>query len=126
MDPANIRAHARSARGLEREITQTRTKNPPHPRIGGTRGYPVWQRRNTLRAFIRSLDYDYAARTIGCHPISVRRWVHRLVQHRMAGGVQKNQITDADQLLLSICIFIYPDASSDYICIFIIANGGQV
>ena len=126
MDPANIRAHARSARGLERELTQTRTQNPPHPRRGGTKGYPLWQRAKSVRAFNRSLDYDFAAGIIGCHPVSVRRWENRITPHRMTGGIQKTRITDADQLLLSICICIYPDASSDDICIFIIANNGVV
>ena len=126
MDPANIRAHARSARGLERELTQTRTQNPPHPRFGGTRWYPLWQRAKTIRVFKWSLDYNFAAGIIGCHLVSVRRWEYRPILHRMTGGIPNKQITDADQLLLSICIFIYPDASSDDICIFIIANGGEV
>ena len=89
MDPANIRAHARSARGLERELTQIKTQNPPHPRIGGTRGYPVWQRSKIIRAFNWSLDYNFAASIIGCRPISVRRWENRLIPHRMTGGYQK-------------------------------------
>ena len=90
MDPANIRAHARSARGLERELTQRRTQNPPHPRRGGTRGYPLWQRVKTIRAFNRTLDYDFAADIIGCHPISVRRWEERLMPHRMGDSKTPN------------------------------------
>ena len=30
----------------------------------------------------------------------------------------------ADQLLLTICLYIYPHASSDEIAVFIVANGG--
>ena len=126
MDPANTRVHARSARGLERELQQERTQNPHHPRFGGTRGYPVWQRSLTIWCFNQYQNYERAANVIGCHPVSVRRWENRLIPFRMTGGIQKSSITDADQLLLSICIFIYPDATSDDICTFIIANGGQV
>ena len=126
MDAANARAHARSARGLERELHQARTQNPPHPRFGGTRGYPIWERSRSLHSFHEHYNYGLAANVVGCHPSSVRRWENRLIPYRMTGGIQKSSITDADQLLLSICIFIYPDASSDEICIFIIANGGQV
>ena len=126
MDPANTCAISRSARGLDREVEQRRTLNPPHPSLGGTRGYPTWQRARALATLYNFLNYDLAAATIGCSAISVRRWENRAMPHRMCGGVQKQSITGADQLLLSICLYIYPDASTDDICIFIIANGGAV
>ena len=44
----------------------------------------------------------------------------------MAGGRDREQLTGADQLLLSICVFIYPEASSDKIAAFIHSNGGDI
>ena len=41
-------------------------------------------------------------------------------------GMVKNNIVGEDQLLLSICLYIYPDASADKICTFIVANGGGI
>ena len=46
--------------------------------------------------------------------------------YRMCGGKNKVPLTAADQLFLSICLYIYPSASSDELCIFIIVNGGEV
>ena len=126
MDPANTRAQSRSDRGLEREREQLRTSNPPHPSRGGTRGYPIWQRIRALDSYDINLSYAEAADRIGCSQRSVLRWQSRLSPYRMCGGTSKLHITGADQLLLSICLYIYPEASTDELCTFIIANGGDV
>ena len=44
----------------------------------------------------------------------------------MAGGRQRDHFTGADQLLLSIYIYIYPSASLDETAIFIHSNGGDI
>jgi len=44
----------------------------------------------------------------------------------MCGGIAKQQVTGADQLLLSIYLYIYPKANADNLCIFIILNGEGV
>ena len=44
----------------------------------------------------------------------------------MTNGAQREQLTGADQLLLSICMFIYPTASNDKIAAFIHPNGGDI
>jgi len=44
----------------------------------------------------------------------------------MAGGAQRDNITGADQLLLTICIFIHPEASLDEIAAFVHSNGGDL
>ena len=126
MDPANTRAAARSQRGLPRELEIDRTENYSHPRRGGTRGYPLWQRIRALQTLVLTNSYELAAESIGCSPVSVRRWEERLIPFRMNGNKERRQITAADQLLLSICLYIYPDASLDEISIFIVANGGEV
>ena len=46
--------------------------------------------------------------------------------YRMTGGRQREQLTGGDQLLLSLCLFIYPDASTDEIAIFIHSSGGDI
>ena len=50
---------------------------------------------------------------------SVRRWEIRLYHYRMTGGAP------SISLLLAICLYIYPHASSDEIAAFIVANGGD-
>jgi len=42
----------------------------------------------------------------------------------MTGGAPRINFCGADQLLLTICLYIYPHASSDEIAAFIVANGG--
>ena len=61
MDPANTIAISKSVRGLDREITIDRTKNPRHPSRGGNRGYPTWQRNRAMNSFNRHHDYERAA-----------------------------------------------------------------
>ena len=41
-------------------------------------------------------------------------------------GTKKIQLTGADQLLLSICLYIYQNATADELCVFIIVNGGGI
>ena len=126
MDPANTRAQSRSDRGLDRETEQLRTSNPPHPSRGGTRGYPIWQGICALDSYNINLNYEEATDRIGCSKRSVLRWQSRLSPYRMCGGTNKQHLTGADQLLLSICLYIYPEANTDELCTFIIANGGDV
>ena len=76
-----------------------------------------------MNMFYRHHDYKRATDRIGCSSYTVRRWENRIVPYRMTGGRQKDKLTGADKLLLSICVFIYPDASSDDIFIFVINNG---
>ena len=126
VDPAITRAHARSTGGYRRELGVGRTGNQLNPARGGTRGYPIWQRLETLGALAHYGNYQTASDTIGCHPGSVRRWEERVNPYRMTGGRQRLNLCGLDQILLSICLFIYPDAGSDEICSFIVANGGMV
>ena len=67
-----------------------------------------------------------AARIIDCSTSSLRRWQHRILPYRMSGNNQREQLTGSDQLLLSICLFIYPAASLDQIAIFIYGNDGDI
>ena len=125
-DAANTRASTRSRLGLARETHRARTENYPHPSIGGTRGFPLWVRSLAMEQYYGTGCYLTAAHRAGCCTRTIRRWEERSIPYRMAGGPQRDSLTGADQLLLTICIFIYPDASSDEIANFIFSNGGDV
>jgi len=42
----------------------------------------------------------------------------------MTGGVPRINVCGADELLLTICLYIYPHASSNEILAFVVANDG--
>ena len=124
-DPANDRANARSAIGLSRELQQARTDIPPDPSIGGTRGYPPWFRIRAIAA-ANVIGEDQASIQYGCSARSIRRWRNRLDPYRMTGGVEREALTGMDQLLLTIGLFVYPAATEDQLCAFILVNGGDI
>ena len=47
VDPANLRAQARAELGLSRKLVQP-WRVEPHPRGGGSSGYPVWNHEEQL------------------------------------------------------------------------------
>ena len=49
-----------------------------------------------------------------------------MVLYRMTGGKARDKLVGADQLLLSIVLYIYHNASADELCAFLVANGRQV
>ena len=124
-DPANKRARARSDLGLTRELQENRTYLPPDPSKGGAAGYPIWFRVRVLHAAALN-GRDVAADHYGVSERSIERWETRLIPYRMTGGIEREALTGADQLWFSICIFIYPDASADEVCTFIVVQGGNV
>ena len=125
-DPASLRATHPSSLGLSRETAQFRTSNIADPSRGGTRGYPLHLRYVALDTFHNTLSVEEAADSINCSTRSIYRWVQRPFAYKMTGGRPRAHLTGADQLLLSVCLFIYPDASIDEISAFIYANGGGI
>jgi len=125
-DPANTQSNARAANGYIREVETSRTYIPCNPGRGGSRVYPMWQHHRALHALLLHNDYDIAATSIGCSPISVRRWFNRSQPYRMAGAVQTNNLCGYDPLLLTMCLYIYPTTFSDEIASFILANGSGI
>ena len=123
-DPANTRSRAQSFRGCYREVAQKRTNYHPNPVLKGPRSYPLWQRYMVLNTFAIYLDYQIAADRIGCSHYSVRRWEQRVWLYRMSGGKRRENLYGMDQLLLLICLYIYPDIQADQIFSFIVANVG--
>ena len=124
VDQVNTRARARSSRGYRREVAQRRTAHYPNPVREGTRVYPLWKRYRALQTIGVYQNYQMAADRIGCASNSVRRLEQCVRSYRMMGGRQRKNLCAMYQMLLSICLFIYPDAQADKICSFIIANGG--
>ena len=122
-DPVNTRAITRSRLGLMRETQRFRTGHYPNPARGDTRDYPLWLRTKAINNLDSMGSYCSAALLNGCSTSSVRRWERRILPYRMSGGRQRGQLTGADQLLLNICIFIYPEASLDKIAISFIEMG---
>ena len=121
---ANRRAAARSAAGMTRELQVQRDDNTPHPSRGGSRGYPLWYRRFVLdqvnqhgMGLVDGLDVSET---------SVCRWINRDQPYRMTGGKPREQLIGKDLLLMSIFLYIYPDATADETCAFIFNNGGEL
>ena len=109
-DPANARANASACLGLPRELQQFRTKNLPDPALGGSSGYPLWLRRKALTIYNQTGSVDAAANRAGCSNRSIHRWITREVPYRQTGNCQRKTITGFDVLLLSMCLFVLPDA----------------
>ena len=103
-DPAATRAITRSRLGLTRETQRFRTGHYPNPARGGTRGYPLWLRTIAINVLNENRNYTLAAQRIHCSTSSVRRWERRILPYRMSGGRPREQLTEPDQLLLSICV----------------------
>jgi hypothetical protein len=121
----NDRARARSNLGLTGELQVDRTDLPSDPSKGGAAGYPLWFRDRVLH--VAALHgRDVAAIQYGVSERSIERWENRRISYRMTGGVEREALTGFDQLWFSICLFIYPAASADEVCIFIISQGGNV
>ena len=69
---------------------------------------------------------DAVANLAGCSDSSIDRWITCVVPYCQTGNCQRKTITGFDVLLLSMCLFIWPDAQADDICTFIANNGGDV
>ena len=93
-DPADIRARARCAQGLLRELGQQRAELP-FPKRGGTRGYPTWLR--VIEIQLRQLGLP----TIACDR-TIDRWEERLEPHRMTGNKERQSIIGLDLILLAV------------------------
>jgi hypothetical protein len=112
-------AQARRDLGLSRELQQVRTASSD-PARGGSRGYDDWYRIDQLERHAAGEDVRVSASSVAC-------WRVRLQCHHMTGGCDRLVIVGQDQLLLCLCLFIYPEAlQADEIAMFIYKNGGDV
>ena len=115
-DPADEHSDARARLGLSRETELTR-KSLPDPSIGGTRGYQVpdreWQ-----------LVMSRAGHVVKASDISLWRWDRRILPFRMTGNKQREGVMGISQLLLVVCITIWPTATHNDIAHFVYREGG--
>ena len=117
-DPADLVAKARADLGFSRQLEQTR-RIAPHPRHGGSSGYPVWYRQQQLTRFHAGMQIDVSVATI-------YRWLKRLEPHRRTGNGPRTTIIGADLLNLVTFITAWPDAHLDEMACFIYNEGGNL
>ena len=116
---ADVRARA----GMSRELNTFRTNNNRHPKRGGSHGYPLWLRIEVLdHAFANgindaSVHYDISKK-------SIRRWLHRLAPYQQTGNSERTVLTERDQILLALCLYLFPRLEDEDVCAFIYENGG--
>ena len=115
-DPRRVQEQERRRAGLFRRLGITRTPKP-HPRVGGTRGYPVEMRESKLWSHDHGLPLVASRR-------SVQRWNRRLHPYLMTGNRDRNVIVGLDQFNLVLFLLAWPDARLDEIIAYI-ANAGN-
>ena len=117
-DPADHRADARHKLQLTRDL-QVGRNSLLHPSGGGTRGYPVW---------FWQLEVNRARDGLPtvAHPISIGRWLERVIPYRMTGNTDKRDLVGEDLILLGILSIVHPQASQDEMAMYIFSEGGSL
>ena len=115
-DPTRVLEQQRRMAGLPRTLQLTRTPRP-HPRIGGTRGYPVPMRESELWSFQHGYPLVASRR-------SLQRWNRRLHPFIMTGNRDRNVIVGLDQYHMLLFLLAWPDARLDEVIAFL-ANAGN-
>jgi hypothetical protein len=118
VDPADLRAQARAELGLLRELAQPR-RVKPHPREGGSSGYPFWSREEQLEKW-------NAGEETAASEASLYRWSDRLIPHRCTGNRARTQIVGTDLINLVVLLFAHPDATIDEMAAHIYNEGGEL
>ena len=78
----------------------------PHPREGGSSGYPVWSREEQLEKW-------NAGEETAASEASLYRWSDRLIPHRCTGNRARTQIVGTDLINLVVLLFAHLDATID-------------
>ncbi len=79
VDPADVRAHQACAElGLLHELAQP-WHVEPHPRQGGSSGYPIWSREEQLKKWNAGEETVASQASLYC-------WSGRIVPHRCTGN----------------------------------------
>jgi len=118
VDPANLRAQARTELGLSRELAQPQ-RVKPHPRRGVSSGYPVWIREEQLE------KWNAGEETVALES-SLYRWSDRLIPHRCTGNRARTQIVGTDLINLVVLLFAHPDATINEMAAHIYNKGGEL
>lgn len=69
---------------------------------------------------------SYTAISEGHSILHIQCWDRRIIAYHMAGNRECEQLTGTNQLLLSICVFVYTEASSDESTAFVHSNGDNI
>jgi hypothetical protein len=114
-DPAKLEAKARSDLGLSRVLQVDRRVDPS---VGGSRGYPVWNR-------IEQLARRDAGEETVASKRSLERWDIRLLPYAMTGNKQKTQVVGIDIVNLVIFLLAWPDATLDEMATHLYNDGAE-
>ena len=115
-DPRRVQEQQRRRAGLYRRLGILRTPQS-HPRVGGTRGYPVEMRESEVWSCDHNLPLVASRR-------SIQRWRRRLRPFIMTGNRDRQVIVGLDQFNLIMFLLAWPDARLDEIIAFL-ANAGN-
>ena len=116
VDPADLRVQARAELGLSRELAQSR-RVAPHPRRGGSSGYPVWSREEIME------KWNAGGETVASEA-TLYRWSDRLIPHRCTGNHARTQIVGTGLINLVVLLFTHPNANFDEMAAHIYNEGG--
>ena len=118
VDPADLRVQARAELGLSRELAQSR-RVAPHPRRGGSSGYPVWSREEIME------KWNAGEETVASEA-TLYRWSDRLIPHRCTGNHARTQIVGTGLINLVVLLFTHPNANFDEMAAHIYNEGGEM
>ena len=118
VDPADLRVQACAELGLLRKLAQP-WRVEPHPRGGGSSGYPVWSREEQLVRWNAGEDTK-ASRS------SLFGWQVCLFPHRCAGNHARTQIVGTDLIDLVVFFFAHPDATINEITAYLYNEEGDM
>jgi hypothetical protein len=104
-DPADLEARARAELGFSRQLKQPR-QVAPHPFLGGSSGYPVWQCEEQLERWDAGEVTDVSERFLF-------RWSRRLEPYHQTGNRERSQIIGTKLLDLVTYITAWLDATLD-------------
>ena len=114
-DPRRVQEMERRRAGLFRRLGISRTPKP-HPRIGGSRGYPLEMRESEIWSRQQGLPTVASRR-------SIQRWHQRLHPYLMTGNRDREVIVGMEQYHLVLFLLAWPEARLDEIIAYI-ANTG--
>ena len=117
-DSADLVAQARAETGLSRQLQQTR-RELPHPRDGGSSGYPVWFRNAQLAKW-------HAREATKVSAASLYRWEERRSPYRQTGAPARTAIVGVDMIHLATFLITHSDSTMDEMAAFIYNEGGTL
>jgi transposase len=113
----NLNPQQRRQQGLARVLATPR-RVPPHPRLGGSRGYDVHHRTDLIAMHLQNLPTP-------CSTISINRWIIRQTPFDMTGNKGTLKLSGYYQLLIVLYRSIFPKCSLDQMRTFLFFEGAK-